>query len=225
MPRRTMNLRGEVKQAFRSVSSSALQRKRFRDALKEEAQRFEFREQRSSGGRRELWPFPGLPPRAVDASLELQCLVGRGHATGSAMPRIKEMDAAARSCIAAQFAAVHPEMEVVNVVEEIAMPGAMMGGGISIPSADAGSFALSPEAPQPAPTPDSPRSSVQETAQLCSPEELSTAVVPQPSAMLGFFDAPDPVLEAAAVRIQAVERGRQQRKMLKAQRQAAEAGG
>ena len=38
---------------------------------------------------------------------------------------------------------------------------------------------------------------------------------PSRSAMLGFFDAPDPVVEAAAVKIQAMERGRQERKRLK----------
>ena len=38
---------------------------------------------------------------------------------------------------------------------------------------------------------------------------------PSRAAMLGFFDAPDPVVEAAAVKIQAMERGRQERKRLK----------
>jgi hypothetical protein len=33
--------------------------------------------------------------------------------------------------------------------------------------------------------------------------------------MLGFFDAPDPVVEAAAVKIQAMDGGRQERKRLK----------
>ena len=44
--------------------------------------------------------------------------------------------------------------------------------------------------------------------------EVSQAqTAPSQAAMLGFFDSPE--VEAAAIRIQAVERGRQQRKQLK----------
>lgn len=91
----------DVKQAFRSVSSSATQRERFREALRDEAQRFQFREQLQQQLRlwrpRELWPFPGLPSKAVDAAGELRHLTGRGEGESSPRgPRIKEMDAAAR---------------------------------------------------------------------------------------------------------------------------------
>ena len=42
---------------------------------------------------------------------------------------------------------------------------------------------------------------------------VPSQAAPSQAAMLGFFDAPE--VEAAAIRIQAVERGRQQRKQLK----------
>lgn len=43
--------------------------------------------------------------------------------------------------------------------------------------------------------------------------EVPAQTAPSQAAMLGFFDSPE--VEAAAIRIQAVERGRQQRKQLK----------
>ena len=48
------------------------------------------------------------------------------------------------------------------------------------------------------------------------------AVPPSQAAMLGFFDGPDPVVEAASVKIQALERGRQQRKKFKEAKEAKE---
>lgn len=44
-------------------------------------------------------------------------------------------------------------------------------------------------------------------------EVSQSPTAPSQAAMLGFFDSPE--VEAAAIRIQAVERGRQQRKQLK----------
>lgn len=44
-------------------------------------------------------------------------------------------------------------------------------------------------------------------------EVSQSQTAPSQAAMLGFFDSPE--VEAAAIRIQAVERGRQQRKQLK----------